>query len=272
MAMHPSTASSSDLPFVFGSYAGNVDQEVSAPKVVEAGATGDRSVLDESLIQLATSAVRAVDHAEGACVSLVVGERPALLASTAPFVTQVSRLELELAEGPALVSARTMKTVLANSLDLDDRWPRLRTRVAPCAVFSALAVPLQSDGMIGVMTVYARDRRAFDQEDARLVDVLAVPTAVAIRNAQLFAHAEQLAAQLQAVVAGRGVVDRAIGIMMSRNGGSEERAAALLQQMCHRQNEDLAIMAQQIVDEAQGHAVSRYAQARVRPSTQPSQL
>ena len=267
MAMCPSTASS-DLPFAFGAHATDVAGDVFAPEVVEEGAMGDRSVLHESMVRLADSAVQAVRHAEGAGVSLVNGDRPVLVASTASFVTRMSRLELEVAEGPGLASARTVTTVLANSLDLDDRWPRLRARVAACGVFSALAVPLRSDGLIGVMTVYARDRDAFDGDDARLVDVLAVPTAVAVRNAQLLAHAEQTTAQLQAVVAGR-VVDRAIGIMMSRNGGSEERATALLQQMCDRQHKDLAAMAQDIVEEAHEHAVSRYAQARLRPSAQP---
>ena len=49
------------------------------------------------------------------------------------------------------------------------------------------------------------------------VQIAAVPAAVAVQNAQVLAQTQRLAAQLQSALETRGVIDRAIGIMMSRS-------------------------------------------------------
>jgi len=53
--------------------------------------------------------------------------------------------------------------------------------------------------------------------------LFAVPAAIAVQNAHILAQTQRLADQLQVAVSERGVVDRAIGIIMSRTGVTEPR-------------------------------------------------
>ena len=221
-----------------------------------------------SMVELSLSTIRVVPGAVGASLTVLAPSRPPVIVSTARFVTEACALEHGLGEGPSLEAATSTTTVLVEALDQDERWPRLRLRVEPLKVSSALSTPLTAAaGMVGVLTVYAYDRHAFHREDAQLLEAIAQPTAVAVHNAQLLTQTEQEAAALHRAEEGRSTIERAIGIMMSRNGGSEERANALLQQMCDKEHQELSVMAQEIVDEALGGAMTRYTQKRFRPGT-----
>ena len=71
-----------------------------------------------------------------------------------------------------------------------------------------------------------------------------------MQNAQVLAQTKRLASQLQAALSSRGVIERAIGIMMSRSGGTEAEALDRLRALSQHQHEKLPVTAQTIVDEA----------------------
>ena len=72
----------------------------------------------------------------------------------------------------------------------------------------------------------------------------------------------RLAEQLQVALETRGVVDRAIGIMMSRSGGTEADAMNRLRELSQAEHRRLAAVARNILDEA-----VRRANARHRPGS-----
>ena len=76
----------------------------------------------------------------------------------------------------------------------------------------------------------------------------------------MLSQTRRLAARLQAAVTTQGVIDRAVGILLSRSGGTEEEALNRLRTLSQHQHEKLSAAASQIVDEA-----ARRAQARQRP-------
>jgi ANTAR domain len=78
----------------------------------------------------------------------------------------------------------------------------------------------------------------------------AVPAAIAVQNAQVLAQTQRLAAQLQSALEARGVIDRAIGIMMCRSGGTEDQALARLRALSQNEHHKLAVVARQIIDDA----------------------
>jgi AmiR/NasT family two-component response regulator len=56
----------------------------------------------------------------------------------------------------------------------------------------------------------------------------------------------------------RGVIDRAVGIMMSRSGGTEQEALERLRALSQHEHRRLAVVARQIVDEAVRRAEARH--------------
>ncbi len=218
-----------------------------------------RMGLEELLTRVATYAVRAIPGADGAGLTLLEDDRADTIVATAAFVREIDDIQYGIGQGPCITAAREGQTVVSGSLGSDPRWRKFGGTVARLGVHSVLSLPLIApDGVVGAMNVYAHDRHIFDDRAVELGEIFAVPAAVAVQNAQVLAQAQRLAAQLQSVLEKRGVIDRAIGIMMSRSGSTEAEALARLRALSQGSHRKLAVVAAQIVDEAVHRAQARH--------------
>jgi GAF domain-containing protein len=216
--------------------------------------------LEDLLRRVAGFAVQAIPGADGAGLTLLELDRPDLIVTTAPFVSEIDSIQYGVGQGPCITAARDATTVLCGSLGGDDRWPRFGGAVARLGVHSAVSLPLITpDGVVGAMNVYARAKFAFDERAAEVGEVFAVPAAIAVQNAQVLARTRRLADRLQTALETRGVIDRAVGIVMSRSGCSETEALDRLRRLSQQDHRKLPAVAQQIVDEAVRRAQARHA-------------
>jgi len=226
----------------------------------------DRLPLEGLLTQVATYAVQEIPGADGAGLTLLEQDRADPIVATAPFVTEIDDIQYGMNQGHCISAAREGQTVLSGSLGADPRWPRFGGRVDRLGVHSALSLPLITpDGVVGAMNVYAHGKNAFDDRAAKLGQIFAAPAAIAVQNAHVLARTRRLANQLQSALEVRGVIDRAVGILMSRSGSTEHEALERLRSLSQHEHRKLAEVARQIVDEA----VAR-ARARNRPSRESS--
>jgi GAF domain-containing protein len=218
-----------------------------------------RADLKDTLTRVAELAVRAIPGADGAGLTLLERDRSDVIVSTAPFVTDVDAVQYGLGQGPCISAAAEGVTVRSDSLGGDGRWPRFGARVARLNVHSALSLPLiTSDGVVGAMNVYAHAKNAFDERSVEVGQLFAVPAAIAVQNAQVLAQTQRLASQLQSALSSRAVIDQAIGIMMSRSGGTADEAFARLRTLSQSQHQKLNAVAQSVVDQAVRRARSRH--------------
>jgi GAF domain-containing protein len=218
----------------------------------------DRLPLESLLTQVATYAVQAIPGADGAGLTLLEHDRADTIVATAPFVTEIDDIQYGMNQGPCISAAREGQTVLSGSLGADPRWPRFGGRVARLGVHSALSLPLITpDGVVGAMNVYAHGKSAFDDRAAELGQIFAAPAAIAVQNAHVLAQTRRLANQLQSALEVRGVIDRAVGILMSRSGSTEHEALERLRSLSQHEHRKLAEVARQIVDEAVARARAR---------------
>jgi GAF domain-containing protein len=214
--------------------------------------------LEDSLTQVADYAVRAIPGAEGAGLTLLEENRSDTIVSTADFVAQIDDIQYSLGQGPCVSAVADRKIVLSGSLGGDRRWPQFGSRVARLGVHSVVSLPLiTEEGVLGAMNVYAHDKNAFTADAGRLGELFAVPAAIAVQNAQVLAQTKRLASQLQSALSSRGVIERAVGIMMSRSGGTEAEALDRLRTLSQHQHEKLPVVAQSIIQEAVRRARAR---------------
>jgi GAF domain-containing protein len=226
----------------------------------------DRLLLEDLLTQVATYAVQAIPGADGAGLTLLEEDRADTIVAPAPFVTEVDDIQYGMEQGPCISAAREGQTVMSGSLGGDPRWPRFGGRVARLGVHSVVSLPLITpDGVVGAMNVYAHDKNVFDDRAAELGEIFAAPAAIAVHNAHVLAQTRRLADKLQSALEVRGVIDRAVGIVMSRSGSTEHEALERLRSLSQHEHRKLAEVARQIVEEA----VAR-ARARNRRSQGPS--
>jgi transcriptional regulator with GAF, ATPase, and Fis domain len=217
--------------------------------------------LEELLTEVANFAVHAIPGADGAGLTLIENARPDTVVSTAPFVHEIDDIQYGIGQGPCITAAADRRTVISGSLGGDHRWPRFGARVARLGVHSALSLPLLTPaGVVGAINVYAHAKNHFDEHAARLGELFAVPAAIAVQNAQVLAEARRLADRLQHALGTRAVIDRAVGIMMSRSGISEQEALTRLRTLSQHEHVKLTEIAQTIVDEAVKRARARHNQ------------
>lgn len=259
------------------------EPSLSRPVIESRSAEGEDEALRESLLDLsrlgtsrmdlegllrrvASYAVRAIPGADGAGLTLLEEDRQNTVVTTADFVREVDDIQYGMGQGPCVSAVREATTVLSGSLGGDKRWPRFGGAVARLGVHSVVSLPLiTADGVVGVMNVYAHERNAFDERAVELGEVYAAPAAVAVQNAHVLEQTRRLAARLQAALETRSVIDRAVGILMSRSGGTETEALNRLRALSQQEHHKLSVVARGIVDEAVRRAEAR-SPRRLRPT------
>lgn len=214
--------------------------------------------LEQLLTRVAVYAVRAIPGADGAGLTLLEEDRQDTIVATADFVREVDDIQYGIGQGPCITAAREGQTVLSGSLGGDQRWPRFGGAVARLGVHSVVSLPLiTADAVVGAMNVYAYGKHAFDDRAAELGEIYAAPAAVAVQNAQVLAQTQRLAARLEKALETRAVIERAVGIILSRSGGTEAEALNRLRSLSQREHDKLSVIAQRIVDEAVRRAEAR---------------
>jgi GAF domain-containing protein len=231
-----------------------------------AGIVAGAATLEQLLSQVAESAVHAIPHADGVGICLLRPDQPAnrvqALTTSHPFVTKVDAIQYEIVdEGPSITAAAERLPVRTGNLTADPRWPRFGPRVGRLGVHSVLSLPmLLPDGtVVGAINTYSRSRDGFDEHATHVGMVFAAPAGLAVHNAQVLAHAQARATQLQAALGGRAVIDQAIGIIRSRIGATADEAFARLREISQGENVKLSLVAERIVEEAVRRARARHA-------------
>ncbi len=216
--------------------------------------------LRETLIQIAEFAVQAIPGAQGAGLTMLEDNRAQTVVASAEFVQAVDDVQYRLGEGPRLLAVESGRTQLSGSLGGETRWPRFGPRVGRMGVHSVLSLPLLlPDRVLGAMNVYAHAKDAFGPNAVRIGELFAQPAAVSVHNAQVLAQSQRLAAQLQEALTSRAVIDQALGVIMSRTGGSPEEAFERLRAMSQAQHLKVAQLSRVLVDEAVRRARARQA-------------
>ena len=231
--------------------------------------TGPRPV-QETLVQIAEFAVRAIPGAEGAGLAMLEDDRPQTVVASTEFVHAVDDVQYGLGEGPCLVAVETRSTQTSGSLGGDARWPRFGPRVGRMGVHSAVSLPLLlPDRVVGALNVYAHGKDAFGSEAVRIGEMFARPAAVSVHNARILAQSQRLAEQLSAALVSRAVIDQALGVIMSRTGATPEEAFGRLRAMSQSQHVKVADVSRALLDEAVRRARGRpVAPGQDTPSTE----
>ena len=212
--------------------------------------TGDSS-LTGTLTRVAALAVQAIPGAQGAGLTLLEQDRPQTVIATDAFVHEVDDVQYGLGEGPCLSAVAEGRTFTSGNLGGEPMWPRFGPRVGRLGVHSALSLPLLVNGRpIGALNVYARPRDSFGAEATRLGESFAGPAAVSVANARALAQAERLVAQLSAALASRAEIDQALGIVMSRTGGTSDQAFTQLRELSQSRQVKLVDVARELVADA----------------------
>ncbi len=108
----------------------------------------------------------------------------------------------------------------------------------------------------GALNLYARKPSAFAEADLSALRILAGQATGAIALAQRIAEKEQYAADLQAAMASRTIIDQAIGVIMGQQRCPADQAFALLRQASQHRNIKLCDLCAEMLTSIGGQSPS----------------
>ena len=197
----------------------------------------------QRVVELAREVV-GVDLA--AVVALDRQNRPTLLAATDPDTAEkIVAAQRSAGAGPTWEALLGNKTVLADDLTTDARWPAYRDIVlADTEVRSVMTFCLLvGEQPHGALALYSEHPNAFGEREIRLGAIYADHAAFALSEASESDHA----ANLQAALSTSRTIGAALGILMERHHLTTEDAFALLRQESQQTNRKLSEVADNVV-------------------------
>ena len=136
----------------------------------------------------------------------------------------------------------------------DERWPDYRPHARAHGVASSLSLPLIVEGStLGALNMYGTEVAQFDGASARRAEAFAAQIVTALRIVMHQAQQTMLEQQLRSALAGRAIIDQAIGMIAGQQRISASAAFALLREASQHRNMKLGLLAAEIIESISGH-------------------
>jgi GAF domain-containing protein len=202
--------------------------EVAAAIDQLAAETGDTSLLD-GLLGLAGAAVDLVPSCVAVSLTIVVDDEPFTVTATSAELAVLDAAQY-LEGGPCLEATRTAQEVDVPDVLDEDRW-RLYEQVASArGIRSSLSMPVGGSAgrTPGAVNLYASDPHAFTGKEEQLAEVFQVPVEEMVANADLSFMTRDFARELPERLEEKSRADRAVGVLVARNGWGPDEARTRL--------------------------------------------
>jgi GAF domain-containing protein len=191
-----------------------------------------------------------IPTATGAGVSLMdhQGHRTSR-GATSEKVQEADDLQYRLDEGPCLTSWAQRRTVRIDDIDTDPRWPQWSRAVRPLNLLSSVSAPLHAqERVLGAVKVYSELEAAFDQRTERLLEGFAGTAALLLGNVASLDNGHELSDPLRQALKARDTVQLAKGMLMQRDGLSEDQAFQVLVAEAQASREGLRTVAARVLN------------------------
>ena len=180
-------------------------------------------------------------------ISLLIGSRPATAVYTGQLALDLDESQYERGHGPCLHAATTGELVEITDARTETRWPDYTPRAVDRHALSSLSVPLPVEGLHAGLNIYATEADAFDDATRSAAHKFAQSAAAAIANMHDYQTARDTAANMEAALQSRAVIDQAKGILMERRKLTADQAFQALTQASQAANVKLRKIADHLV-------------------------
>jgi anti-anti-sigma factor len=203
-------------------------------------------------LQLVVALARAtVGGADGVSVSLRRRGYLSTVAASDQTITDMDAGQYSTGEGPCVDASNEGRWFHAESLATEARWPAFTPQARALGINAILSSPLMSrDTPVGALNIYSRSVAAFAPEDQRLAAVFATQASIILTNAGVDVTNDQMTIRFQEALRTRELIAHAEGMLMERDGVSEDGAYAALRRLSLEGGKPLRGQAEDIVASA----------------------
>ncbi|MFS0699933.1 ANTAR domain-containing protein [Cellulomonas sp. 179-A 4D5 NHS] len=176
-------------------------------------------------------------------------------ASSGPAAAACVATELASYAGPSVASVEAGHRVVVVDVAAERRWPDWRAAAAAAGYRTAAVVTRTvRDGCAVTFTVLSTLHESWDADALVRTELYVQEVARTVGICLLWADRAELAADLRSALAGRAVIDQAVGVIMAENRCSAEDALAVLESASHHRNVDAREVAAALIENVTGVA------------------
>jgi GAF domain-containing protein len=206
--------------------------------------------LETTLVKISEVSVRVVPGCELASVTIMEQGDARTPGASDPVAVELDQVQYRYGSGPCLEAIEQARTIEVDDLETDDRWPEFSKSALEHGFFSSLSVPIRIDGVTGGLNLYGRSKHGFKETPKEITELIASGASIAIENAKVYGASKLLVEQLNEAIKTREIIGEAKGVLMAREGVSEDEAFQMLVTVSQNTNTKLREIAQKIVGEA----------------------
>ncbi len=191
----------------------------------------NNEVVDAALTLVVKLAEATVGGAHGASVSLDRHGKLRTVAASNDTILEMDHHQYDSGEGPCVDAAAEGHEFHIDSLAGEARWPTFVPKATEQGIKSILSTPLvPRDRPLGALNIYSDAERAFGSSAKELAQLFATRAERFLGVAGAHVSDEQRAARVADALRSREVVTLATGVLMERDGATQDEAAARLRQ------------------------------------------
>ena len=182
-------------------------------------------------------------------ITLRVKDTNATAAASDHYALGIDKIQYETGQGPCLSALESGEMQRIQSVSDEARWPEFCKRAESDGLRSSASFPLRVNGTVGALNLYAKTDHAFDNGTSEIAEVFAKQATIALENAAIHGAARKLGDQLNEALKSRDLIGQAKGILMEREGVSDEEAFDMLRMISQNSNIKLREVAQRLVQQ-----------------------
>ena len=205
--------------------------------------------LDETLKTIVDLSVATLPGCDSAGVTLRVQGKDMTAAASDDYALEIDKIQYDSGEGPCVEALEQREFRQIEDVAEETRWPKFCGQAATKGFKSSISFPIKSDGTAGALNIYANSTGAFDEAAITIGGVFATQATIALQNAQTYQRTRQLADHLNEALKSRDLIGQAKGILMEREGATDEEAFEMLKTISQTSNVKLRDIAQRLVEE-----------------------
>jgi GAF domain-containing protein len=163
----------------------------------------------------------------------------------------LEELQVRHHEGPCITAFEDKELIRAEDLTQEERWPSFSKHAVIRGIGAVLASPIPyNQDAVGVVAVVSEDRRPWSAEAELALLAFTDLAALLIASMLMGEQQTELAAQLQAALNSRAIIEQAKGVLIGRQGLTAHAAYAQLRARARAERRKLAIVSAEVVRDA----------------------
>ena len=172
-----------------------------------------------------------------------------LIASSDERMRLLELFELQGAQGPCLDAYSSGRAIQASAADSRARWPVFAPRASGAGFQMMCAVPLRvRTDVIGALNLFRGNDEPFTGAEMEIAQAMAEMAAIGLIQERARRERNVLAAQLQAALNSRVIIEQAKGMIAEYLEMSVDNAFAVLRNYARHHNRKLSEVAGDVVD------------------------